>query len=84
MRRAIEFLPETAFSTKTYCRLLVLCFLNRLCSGSSANQLTIPLCVCADEKWAAAIATTMIERATISQPELDAALGKPTEKPPVM
>ncbi|KAL3155266.1 hypothetical protein ABBQ32_013196 [Trebouxia sp. C0010 RCD-2024] len=55
MRRAIEFLPETAFSTKTYY-----------------------------EKWAAAIATTMIERATISQPELDAALGKPTEKPPVM
>lgn len=28
MRRAIEFLPVTAFSTKTYCRLLVLCFLS--------------------------------------------------------
>ena len=39
--------------------------------------------VSADEKWASAIATTMIERKTITQPELDAELGLETEEPPV-
>ncbi|KAA6418792.1 MAG: nitrile hydratase subunit alpha [Trebouxia sp. A1-2] len=55
MRRAIEFMPVTAFSTKSYY-----------------------------EKWASAIATTMIERGTITQPELDEAMGISTEEPPVL
>eukprot|EP00891_Asterochloris_glomerata_P003001 jgi/Astpho2/3001/Aster-03310 len=55
MRRAIEYLPTTAFATKTYY-----------------------------EKWASAIATTMIERGTITQPELDEALGLPTKEPEIM
>ena len=38
----------------------------------------------ADEKWASAIATTMIERGTITQPELDEAMGISTEEPPVL
>ena len=37
-----------------------------------------------DEKWASAIATTMIERGTITQPELDEALGLPTKEPEIM
>ena len=52
------------------------------CSHALMFQRHLP--ACADEKWAAAIATTMIERGTITQPELDAALGKPTDEPPVM
>ena len=49
---------------------------------SSMEFLTVVV-FSADEKWASAIATTMIERKTITQPELDAELGLETEEPPV-
>ncbi len=59
--------------------LSVLCDL-----GWHAHTITHNAALAADEKWASAIATTMIERGTITQPELDEAMGISTEEPPVL